>query len=151
MTQLKLLQCGHFLILSRVPDENGNLIINSEIQNANLTNSLLVSVKAGMLNAEDSILIHSALRNAELKNSLAYNLIENGPLVLENEQKVSVSIMDKLLNLKTSEGRDGGEDWHQKLPDNEFSYDEIYKMNDGSDENDQISELWQKWLIDGDH
>ena len=133
-----------FFAIDQEPDENGNLMINSRIEEARVHNSLIVSVNARSLTLKNCLLIHSVFRDIEANGCLFYNYLSKESESVSNECRVNVVINSDIITLRTGPERDGGEDWHEQHSGNDYSYDDIYQLNSQQSCND-VSRVFKQY------
>ncbi len=111
---------------------NSSCLMNCEIGNGRIENSILVNVKAASLDVKNCVIINSKLNTLKGNQSLIYNVQETSPITLEsNTVRADVSTQDQYFKMYTKLERDGNTDWTIRLPGNPLSYEELSLINSG--------------------
>mmetsp|Transcript_5876 Transcript_5876/g.8062 ORF Transcript_5876/g.8062 Transcript_5876/m.8062 type:complete len:549 (+) Transcript_5876:78-1724(+) len=123
-----------------VVDEASSIIQISTLGSGNVSSSVLAGVTTPQISAEGCLLVDVVAKSVTAApGSLAYNVIlEDQDLVLgEGDIVAGVLTTDgKQILMKSNNQTDGGKAWKIKLEMNEYSFEEIYKMNGNIDVNE---------------
>merc|ERR1711862_116815 len=95
----------------------------------------------GELQADHAVLVNvSAAKIVAAKGAIAYNIVDNseeGLVLSENEVRVGVFVSDRLEGPSYFEMRsnvleiDGGQFFREKVAGNDYSFQEVYDLNQG--------------------
>lgn len=110
--------------------EQPSLIHGCHLGQATIENSILVNVSAEKAHISNSILINVQAQQIEAEESLAYHVEEKGALHLQKDA-VRADAACKMLSSLT---RDGKKDWSLRLPGNALSYEELWELNQSTQE-----------------
>jgi hypothetical protein len=115
--------------------DDNSIVLGCKVNIGNIKNSLLIGVDAGSIEVENCVIISATAPSIKAESSLLYNIANDGGLALEPETVRVDSFIPYTHHypITTKFDRDGGEDWGKILPDNEFSYEDIYRMNQNID------------------
>lgn len=107
-----------------------SVIHKSKVLTGSVKNSVVVGSHSEELSINNCVILNSDLGKANGINCLLYNVSEKSSLELKEKTiRADVFLKDRHLELTTQLGRDGKEDWNQKLPENSHSYEEVYHLN----------------------
>jgi hypothetical protein len=111
--------------------DSESIVLGCKLGRGSVRKSVLVDVVADNIQADYSVAIAVRAPEVNLISALVYNVRTEAPLIMEKAQvRADVSIQGRApVVLKTELSRDGGKDWYETLPGNEFSYDAVHKMN----------------------
>jgi len=107
-----------------------SILLNSHITSGKPKNSLIVGSHCGQVDVDHCMILNSTLGKAEGQNCLFYNVKEKEKLTLPaNSIRADVFLEERHVELTTQTGRDGKNDWAVRLPTNNVSYEEVYRLN----------------------
>ena len=115
-------------------DETSGIFSTSVKKSGSVKNSVLASVFAMELEADDAIIINCVAKKIKAgKGSILYNLIddsEEGIETKEGDVIVSVTAEDgKMMTLKSKRSICGGKAWKQVVEGNEMSFEAVHAKN----------------------
>jgi len=118
-------------------DETSRVFSSKIISSGSITKSVLASVTANEITAEDAIIVNCVAKKIKAgKGAILYNLIndsEEGIVAGDGEVIVSVTDKDgKMMILKSNTSTDGGKAWKTKLEQNEMSFQDVHGKNKDS-------------------
>ena len=115
---------------NRLIMDKNSCLINCNIQSGKITNSILIGVKAKSIEASNCVIINSEFSTVSAKQSLFYQ-VKEGTDVLFSPGTIRADVFlpktKEYLKIYSHQGRDGKEDWSHPMPQNAFSYEEIYE------------------------
>lgn len=109
-----------------------SLLQGCEIGGGTIENSVLIGVKADAIHVKDCVVIDSAFSSLKAEGCLVYNVKDSGIVDLAKgsvcaDAKLALSMQQ--VRMLSDIYRDAGKDWNQRLPQNPFSYAELYLYN----------------------
>lgn len=113
--------------------ESNSLIINSEVEELNVRNSIVVNVQGKRVSAQDAILINSYVEDLSANGSIVYNVSEPNTLELSSGSiRADIFFNDepKHVVFYSQLTRNNKGDWKIKLPKNEYAFEDIYHLNE---------------------
>lgn len=116
--------------------DSRSCLIDCEITEGQISNSVLVGVKAKSVDVESSVVINVAAPEIQCNDCLLYNVLEpEGVRLKEHTVRADAFIMSEEQHLRfyTSRERDGRSDWERVLPLNHLSYEALHRLNLESD------------------
>lgn len=120
---------AHYDNNNRVIKDAGSCLIDCNIRSGKITNSFLIGVNAESLEAHNCVIINSNLSSAQASHSLFYNVHEKRDVKFSSgtvRADFTLPKTQKKFILYTHKDRDSKEDWEIRLPQNPFSFEEIY-------------------------
>jgi hypothetical protein len=113
----------------------GSVLIDCRIGAGSIRNSVLVGVAALRVDVEDAVVVGVAAPEITGRSVLLYNVHSETPLrPVDGSVRADVIPHEgEPLTCCTDHSRDGGRDWHERLPGNAMSYDEIAEHNRQTD------------------
>jgi hypothetical protein len=114
-------------------DENGNILLNCQIQKGEIHNSVLIGVSAEVVNVTKAVIINTSAKSIEGEHFLAYNVLEKEKLALISgsvRADAFVSEDPKHLTFKKEMKSNGEDDWNVRLEGNPLSFQELYECNE---------------------
>jgi hypothetical protein len=109
-------------------DEN-SIIIDSKIRSGTIKNSVLIGVNADHLDISNCILIQTHVQSFHGTHCLLYCVNEETPLsVSSGYVRADLTLSGKSLKIITNLERDGKADWNLCLPENAYSYEQLYQL-----------------------
>lgn len=110
-------------------DEN-SCLVNCSIHAGKIHNSILVGVEADSIEARDCIIINSKFKTLIANQSLFYNVQEKKEIKFSPGTIRADLLLPKSkehLQIYSHQSRDSKEDWTLSLPQNAFSYEQLYE------------------------
>lgn len=111
--------------------DDDSILLNCNIREGTIRESVLIGVNAEGLNLNNSVLVNVAVPHVRGENVLLYNVGAVEPLApgVGSVRADAFVPGDGQHAMSTTLERDGKEDWHEKLPGNPLSYDELHRAN----------------------
>lgn len=136
MNQMKLLQndpeADRMRAFFQIVSVTNPLLIDCDIKQLNAKNSVLIGVKADMIDSIDSVLCDVQSPEIHATRSLLYH-IHDDKTITSPENGVQADVQNPITHakarFKTTLLRDGKEDWAIRLNGNGFSYCELAEHN----------------------
>jgi hypothetical protein len=118
-----------------VDADAGSVLIGCRIGSGRIRNSVLVGVTAPQVDVENAVVVGVAAPEITGRGVLLYNVLSEVPL-RPADGGVRADVIPpegEPLVFCTDRHRDGGRDWHERLPGNAMSYDAITEQNRKTD------------------
>ncbi|NGX42532.1 MAG: hypothetical protein K940chlam7_00812 [Chlamydiae bacterium] len=112
-----------------ITDEN-SCLINCNIRAGKISNSVLIGVSANSIEAENCVIINSNFLSVKANQSLFYHIKEDADVVFSPgtiRADVVLPTTNEHLKIYSHRDRNGKEDWNITLPQNTFSFQEVYE------------------------
>lgn len=110
--------------------ENSTLI-NCSISKGTIKNSVLIDVIAEEANLEESVLIHTSAQKIDSKGAILYNVVENGPLHVEDNTIRADNFSKQNGHIKLHNSILSPIPWDQCAKENVFSFSSLHQINQG--------------------
>ena len=115
----------------------GSICLASKIQSGILNSSIASSVNSTVCNVTNCILINVTAKSIAAKNCVIYNVVDDsdeGIVLPDGAVMTNVFLPSKpKLVQMSSVTTDGGKMFKSKITLNQFSFDDVYKMNQSVD------------------
>jgi hypothetical protein len=108
----------------------GSLLLGSTIGRGMAKNCIIVNSHLGNADLEDSVIIESDISGSiEARNAVAYRLLEEGSLRLEEHEVTSGVVLppDRYVRMRLLMDRKEKEHWKEPILDNPMSFREIWR------------------------
>lgn len=113
-----------------------NPVNNSRVRLSRIHNSVVMGVTADQLRISNSILINTDINAFEGSNCLMYNVIDDTSVTYpSNTVRADILIPAdrQVIKMFTTRERDGKNDWKERLPNNPYTYEELYNLTHNID------------------
>eukprot|EP00164_Ancoracysta_twista_P000204 GFYU01000295.1.p2 GENE.GFYU01000295.1~~GFYU01000295.1.p2 ORF type:complete len:542 (+),score=212.82 GFYU01000295.1:157-1782(+) len=123
---------------SKVTDasvDDASIVLGSQIGKGKIVNSVLVNVIADEINVENAVLINVTAHSIAGVGTVIYNAVDEDSIELPAKGvRADVFIPKKSqVKMQSCMDTDGGKAWHEKVYENEFSFDELHRENSNVD------------------
>lgn len=115
-----------------LPEKN-ILLINCEIDEIEATNSIFINAKGKKVVASESIIINSTFNELAANQAVIYNVKDDEHFALTPGEVRADLFFEQEPNqviVYSSIHRDIKEEWNVLLPKNEYSFEELYRLNE---------------------
>ncbi|MEC7839697.1 MAG: hypothetical protein VX777_06630 [Chlamydiota bacterium] len=123
--------------------QNNNIIINANIKDNDVKNSIIMNVEGNELQGQGAVIINSKIDRMHVEKAIVYNCEEMSPCVVAPTEVRAYIFFDrdpKHVKCYTQFTRNNKIDWSVTLPKNLFSFEDIYYMHEVQYENDESSD-----------
>jgi hypothetical protein len=115
----------------------GSVLIDCDINSGHVHGSVLVGVRANCVETKGSVMVHVTCPEIHGDSLLLYNVPEADSLkLIDGTVRADAFLSDRgQVTLWSHIERDGKDDWHERLPGNDVSWDELHAANTTTDTN----------------
>ncbi len=113
----------------------GSVLIDCSIRTGHVHGSVLVGVRADRIETSGSVMVNVTCPSIRGDELLLYNVPEANPMNLDSGTVRTDAFLPERgrLTLWSRTDRDGKDDWHERLPGNALSWDELHTANTEAD------------------